>query len=295
MKKKSILYRLLKLIGVDLYKFIDSLYVSLDKQHILRTKNIRLIPNEENRRGGKYSYAEWAHVIGIFQTVIYCHLINKDSNHVIDIGCGTGFLAIACEPFIGEKGSFYGIDVSKKDIEFCKKHFHEPNFLFDHHYSYNPLYSPDQKIEDKSWHVDDSSYNLLTALSVWTHLSEDDAMYYIKEVDRVLKPGGIAIITVFLLDEQYYKSIGSRIEEKGKYHMTSQLDWIFDQNAYGSTDWFYPKRASIPENAIGISSAGLIKLLESTDLVIDRLYPGNWKEIPGVFFQDILVLKKTIS
>jgi predicted SAM-dependent methyltransferase len=64
---------------------------------------------------------------------------------------------------------------------------------------------------------------LVTALSVWTHLNEADARFYFKEISRVLKPDGKAIVTFFLLDEQY---------------------------------------------------------------------PGNWKETPGAFFQDVLIFAK---
>ena len=39
------------------YHLLDRLYVPRDKKHLRRTRNIRLIPNERNRRGGKYAYA----------------------------------------------------------------------------------------------------------------------------------------------------------------------------------------------------------------------------------------------
>ena len=82
------------------YHQIDNQYLAMDRSFIRRTKNIRLIPTEENRRGGKYSYAEWAHVIGIFQTLMFVHLKNKEDNTILDIGCGTGLMGIASEPFL---------------------------------------------------------------------------------------------------------------------------------------------------------------------------------------------------
>ena len=108
----------LRQVGVSPYHFLDNLYVPFDRKYIRRTRNIRLIPKERNRRGGKYAYSEWAHVIGIFQTLMFLHLQKKESNMILDVGCGTGLLAIAAEPFLEQDGKYTGIDVMKEDIAF---------------------------------------------------------------------------------------------------------------------------------------------------------------------------------
>ncbi len=282
----------LKVAGITPYKMLDRIYISLDKKHIRRTKNIRLIPSEDNRRGGKYSYAEWAHVIGIFQTLMFIHLDKKGNNRILDVGCGTGILAISSEPFIGEKGCYVGIDVMKKDIEFCRSNYHKSKFSFIYFDVDNPMYAPHQKKEKMKWDLDNDSFDLVTALSVWTHLKEEDAIFYLKEVSRVLKPGAKAIITFFILDNLYEESLNMRRNERGKYHMTSQDRWIFDQPAYGSDAWFHPQWAKVPESAIGITTDGLNRLMVETGLKKIVSYPGNWKEVPGVFFQDVLIFQK---
>lgn len=125
-----------------------------------------------------------------------------------------------------------------------------------------------------------------------THLNEDDAQYYFEEISRVLKPTGKAIITFFLLDETYKKTLDSRSNKEGKFHRTSQDRWIFDQPAYHSTMWFHLAWAKIPETAIGINEAGIDKLLASSDLQLIEQHVGNWKEVSGMFFQDILIFQK---
>ena len=134
-----------------IFTWIDKIFRDTDREHIRRTKNIRLIPGYRDRRGGKLSYAEWAHVIGIFQTLIYQNLNQKTGAKVLDIGCGTGLLGISSEPFISEGGTYTGIDVMKEDIEFCKAHFTDENFQFIHFNVANPTYAEKQSAELKQW------------------------------------------------------------------------------------------------------------------------------------------------
>lgn len=274
-----------------LFAVIDILFNKIDKKFILRSNNINNIPDLRQRRGGKVSYAEWAHVIGIFQTIFHNVLSNKTSNQVLDIGCGTGLLAIASQNLIQDGGKYTGIDVLKKDINYNQKHYDEEQFQFIHFDLANPSYAEKQSAEKKPWPVTDSTYDLVTALSVWTHLREEDALYYFKEIKRVLKPGGKAVITFFVLDRDYEYSLSGRTRSKGKYHNTSQNKWIFDVPAYGSDHWFAPNWVKHPEDAIGVTEEGLEILLNTSGLKLKQLYPGNWKEVPGLYFQDVLILE----
>lgn len=295
MTLSAIFLRGFKLVGNFVYRLIDLIYIFLDRKCVLRTKNICLIPGAKNRTGGKYSYAEWAQVIGIFQTLIYLNLNKKEDNRLLDVGCGTGILGIASAPYLGENGSYTGIDVGKKEIAFCRTHYPSNRFHFISLDLNNAAYAPDQKKTRKKWMLDSNSFDLVTALSVWIHLNQEDAAFFLKEVSRVLKPGAKAIITFFLLDELYQQSLSLRTKAKGRFHMTLQDEWIFDQPAYDSDICFCPKWAEIPELAVGMTIEGLHRILLSTDLQLIDFYPGNWKEIPGLYFQDVLIFQKSLT
>jgi SAM-dependent methyltransferase len=156
----------------------------------------------------------------------------------------------------------------------------------------NPAYAPAQRNHRIPWPLEANRFDLVTALSVWTHLNETDALFYFAEVGRVLKPGGKAIITFFLLDEAYQASLAMRSKTKSRYHSTMQSFWVFDRPAYGSTAWAYPSRAKVPEQAMGVTREGLERLLSVAPIKLRKHYQGNWKEIPGVYFQDVLLFEK---
>ncbi|MEM6530054.1 MAG: class I SAM-dependent methyltransferase, partial [Chloroflexota bacterium] len=201
--------------------------------------------------------------------------------------------AIASEPFVQEGGLYTGIDVSTTDIGFCQQHYTDPWFSFVHVDVHNAHFATEQSSTQVPWPIADSSQDMVTALSVWTHLNEADATYYMKEVHRVLKPAGRAIITFFHLDEVYTASIARRTNATGRYHKTNQAAWIFDQPAYGSANWLHRYDVKTPEQAMGVTEAGVQSLLHTSELSLREHHHGNWKEVPGLFFQDILVLEKS--
>ena len=268
---------------------IELVYLPMDKYSIRRTKNIVDIPRRLGRRGGKAAYGEWCHVVGIFQTLLQFHQPQAGDNDVLDVGCGTGLLAIASDRVLGKGGRYLGIDVSSEDIQFCQRHYTADRFQFQHLSIHNQMYAPDQGQDRLRWDVADASFDMVTALSVWTHMNEGDAIFYFGEVDRVLKPGGRALITFFLLDEHYEANLSQIQAGQHQYHRAKRA-WVFDQRL--TENWYYPKWANVPENAIGVTEQGLAQMLAGTSLHRVQTYPGTWKEQPGMYFQDVLIFEK---
>lgn len=277
-----------------IFPSLDDFYRNIDKGYIRRTKNIKLIPNYSDRVGGKLSYAEWAHVAGIFQTLIYQNVKSKSGNNVLDVGCGAGILGISAQPSVSEGGTYTGIDIGKEHVDFCTKHYNAPNYNFVHFDVSNASYTgtAEQSTDSKPWPLKDNDYDLITALSVWTHFQEKDANYYLKEVHRVLKSGGRAIITFFHLDDHYESSMNKRDKAQSDFHSTKPNKWIFDVETEQSKEYLTAKWVKCPEDAIAITKPALDDLIANSGLKLVEYYPGNWKEIPGVYFQDVLIFEK---
>lgn len=282
------------LILAMVYRMLDYVYIRLDREHLRRTKNIRLIPSELYREGGKKSYAEWAYVIGVMETLLFLHLDEIEENAVLDFGCGSGLMAIATEPYVSGGGRFIGLDVREGVIQFCRRQYPYLNFDFQCIDAYNPFYAASSVGNKSKWPVENESIDLVTALSVFTHLKEEDALFYFSEIGRVLRPGGKAILTFFLLDELYSDGVQDRERsgEFGKYHTRLKKEWVFDESAYGSDAWFSRSKSKVPESGIGVTRPGVQRAVARGGLEEVTHYVGSWKEVPGVFFQDILVFEK---
>ena len=90
-----------------LFRWLDRVFRETDRTHIRRTKNIRLIPAYHDRRGGKLSYAEWAHVIGIFQTLLYQELEKKTGANILEYWMRHRFAGYLIRAFCWRRRQLY--------------------------------------------------------------------------------------------------------------------------------------------------------------------------------------------
>lgn len=101
---------------------------------------------------------------------------------VLDFGCGCGrTLRWLAERF--PKVRWHGVDVDAEAIEWCHDHFPGAEFVCGS--PLPPLPFPDSK------------FGLIYAISVFTHLNEEFQQAWIGELARILKPGGILLLSVY--------------------------------------------------------------------------------------------------
>jgi hypothetical protein len=48
----------------------------------------------------------------------------------------------------------------------------------------------------------------------------------------------------------------------------------------------------VPESAIAIKKSGLDRMLADVGLSVMEQHAGNWKEVPGLYFQDVVILQR---
>ena len=112
-----------------------------------------------------------------------CSLVNHDIysfEKILDFGCGSGRVLRNFQD-VPESCQFYGTDIDPELINWSKKHL--PNIKWSVNGYYPPLPFPDD------------TFDLIYAISVFTHLNEQFQHLWLSELRRVAKQGAIIILT----------------------------------------------------------------------------------------------------
>jgi SAM-dependent methyltransferase len=121
------------------------------------------------------------------------------AHRVLDFGCGCGrTIAWFLRAYNGE---FHGVDVDREAIDWCNKHLQPGHFLANA--PIPPLPYP------KGY------FDVVYCLSVFTHLNESLQDLWIEELSRILKPGGVLLLTI------YGKSATQGLNEEGRRALQS--------------------------------------------------------------------------
>ncbi|MFN7941424.1 MAG: class I SAM-dependent methyltransferase [Thermoanaerobaculia bacterium] len=127
-------------------------------------------------------------------------------DYVLDFGCGCGRLArqIMQQRLLPKR--YLGLDLHAGMIRWCKTNLGSirSEFEFIHQDVFNLGFNPTGKLDVASLPVGDRTVSLFLAWSVFTHLLEGPAHFYLRELSRVLRPGGYASTTWFLFDKREY-------------------------------------------------------------------------------------------
>jgi SAM-dependent methyltransferase len=124
---------------------------------------------------------------------------------VLDVGCGTGRVAVPLLDHLGPDGSYEGFDRDPARIAWCNEQIAplHPRFRFQVVEAFN---SPRQKGSVPAGEVrfpyGDAEFDVVFLFSVFTHMLPDGVERYLAEIGRVLKPDGRAVITWFLLNDE---------------------------------------------------------------------------------------------
>ena len=276
----------------------ESVFRSFEAQEISRATHLNLVPPRQKRGGGlgTLTYAEYCWTIGLFQPLIYQNLPSRRPGRFLDIGCGVGRLYLATRPYLETSDEYIGLDVTENSIRICQDIYKDETAArFVHFDVHNAYYAGSQSSETQPYPFDADSFDLVTALSVWTHLRESDWRFYLNEVGRILRPEGRAILTFFVVDPETQHGDRMGTAAMPEYSAPDDRTWTFDTPAYDSQDWLYPAWAAVPEVAIGVRKPAFEAALEAAGLKTAAMYPGAWRQNLGLFFQDIVVLEKMKS
>ena len=136
----------------------------------------------------------------------------QPNEKVLDLGCGPGHHARALVEYLTIDGSFDGLDISQSSISYCQSAYAEfQNFAFQHADIFNAHYNPTSTLRQADYRLpyDDNRFDLVYAVSLFTHLMPDDTVAYFREIRRVLKPSGRFAASFFLLTEEALSNLSN--------------------------------------------------------------------------------------
>ena len=130
---------------------------------------------------------------------------------VLDFGCGCGRLARQLIQQRPRPGRYLGLDLHAGMIEWCRRNLapHAPGFEFQHHDVHNLGLNPAGKERTQPFPVPPAWASLVIAWSVFTHVNEAQAQFYLEQAARALRPDGWLLSTWFLFDKTHFPMMQS--------------------------------------------------------------------------------------
>jgi SAM-dependent methyltransferase len=200
------------------------------------------------------------------------------TDRVLDLGCGIGRTARVLARELRAPGSYDGLDVVSDSIAWCAKRYRgrtRAPFTFTCADVQNTFYNPGGAQPASSWRFPypDGTFDLVFAISLFTHLLEHSADHYIAEARRTLAPGGRMLLTWFLLADLDTPAPA--------FHFRANV---------GVTVVSDP---ASPEAAVAYPETWVRERIGRHGLALrEPIYYGSWRGTPSLCYQDIVVIDR---
>lgn len=209
------------------------------------------------------------------------HSLITPASKVLDVGSGIGRMALPLTDYL-TSGRYEGFDIIKSGIRWCQRNISSKfsNFQFTWIPLSNDLYKSKGGDADQFvFPYEDAVFDLVIVISVFTHMLPKEVENYLKEIRRVLKPGGACYATFFLLND-------------GSSSSMSKSDEFYFKYAHGHYSLLNEK---VKAANVAFREDYLKKLIENNRFKITATEYGSWS---GAFpakpfaFQDVIILKE---
>lgn len=208
----------------------------------------------------------------------------RAGHSVLEVGCGVGRDAIPLAQVLGPSGTYLGVDVSKRSIEWCQANVTPrfPGVQFAHLDVQSDFYNPTGALAatDIRLPLGDGSVDRIILQSVFTHMFEDDVVHFLREFRRVLRPVGLVFASFFVLDDE-----SVALAERHQTPLRFEHPWA---------DGCRINDPGTPEGAVGYVPAAIHRMLRSSAMTLGQpIHLGAWSGRPDVpDGQDIAILMR---
>lgn len=192
-------------------------------------------------------------------------------NSILDFGVGSGRLA---RMFKGFKGSYVGADIDHELLDWVSKQL--------------PWVTPLETTPRAALPYCDVSFDCVISISVFTHMSEKDSLFYLEELHRVTRQGGKLFLTVH--GERALKRAETEADIFDMLSVPRDGVKTARDGMPGFT--FIPQQGHLTSSAydygISFTGEGYIRSHWTKRFQVDRVISGAIHD-----FQDIVVLTRT--
>lgn len=216
------------------------------------------------------------------------HFIRKGglekTDRILDIGCGIGRMAVPLTQYLDyEKGTYCGIDPVAGGIEWCNQKLSPiySNFEFRHVDIAHNLYNPKGAIDGLELVLpyDGNQFDFIIMTSIVTHLPDEEVSAYLREVERLLAPGGRLFMTAFVVDKVAQENVSKKRDARLGF-----------QRYDNGPCWFVPELP--PLAAVGFDDGFLDRAITGAGLNTVLKSFGHWRGISSDHYQDLFVAEK---
>lgn len=216
----------------------------------------------------------------------YVDLPSQDS--ILDVGCGCGRIATGLTQYLSPTSRYLGVDIVSELVEFGKKFISPryPNFRFllleEGNLTYDWWRQKSNQIDiaKLSEARPPGTVDLAISISLFTHLDLPAAADILAAIARMLRNGGRAFVTVFVLDSGAREGIESARTGFSFKHRTP-------------SGQLHAEKLEDPTHAVAYEMGQIEALIHSVGLQLERWVPGYWSHGNiGEIFQDALILRK---
>lgn len=204
---------------------------------------------------------------------------------ILDVGCGNGSVARALTSVLDAQGRYEGIDVSASTIAWLQDRYRlYTNFHFTHSDVFNKMYNPggSQAAREYRFPFEADRFNTVVLKSVFTHMLPDEVHAYLREIARVLRPSGRAVISYFLLNEE-----SRRLIARGADRLRMPFEIPGDPLCRVATP-------AVPEEAVAHDEARIRAYYAGVGLSVSEIVYGDWCGRPTMIgLQDLVVATKS--
>jgi len=189
----------------------------------------------------------------------------RPEHRVLDIGSGIGNLAFGLLGYL--HGGYDGIEIHPEAVAWCQRAItrRHPTFRFHRADLASRAYNPHGRMSASAYRFPfpDQSFDFIFLGSVFTHMPPDAVEHYLREISRLLAPGGVCVASYFLLNDETRAAA-----DMGRSFMSFRVEH--------PTGLCRLHDAAVPEAAVALEETFVRRAHEQAGLNIRDVRRGRW-------------------